>query len=573
MIRLAKMMNPWRVLLTVVFLTIQVLGMLMMPTITANIIDFGVAQGDLDYILRMGALMLGITFLNIGSAGLNVYFSARESQGLGEKIRNKLYKIITYFSNEELDQFGTSTLITRSTNDIMQIQFIMMLVLRMMIMAPIMMFGAGFMAFQREPRLSAVFVVSIPLLAVMLGLILKYASPYFRSLQVKTDRLNRVFREGLTGIRVIRAFNTSKHEEDRFDEANKDFRNTAIRGFTIMGFLMPSMTFAISITNILIISFGSQLISTGDMQVGNLVAFLTYAMQILIGVMNVSMVLFFLPRGQVAAERIIEVLDSPKSILDPENPKEVEIDHNVSLEFNHVDFRYTGAEKLALEDIHFSAKKGETVAIIGGTGAGKTTLSNLVLRLYDIESGHISINGVDTREMTQKTLRSMIGYAPQKALLFSGTIRENMQYGKPEATDEEIWHALEIAQGADFVSELPDGLDSRVEQGGSNFSGGQRQRLSIARALVTQADIYIFDDSFSALDFKTDAQLRKALKPETTDSIVLLIAQRINTVIDADTILVLDNGQLVGKGNHEELKETNPVYQDIMDSQMKGDTI
>lgn len=573
MIRLAKMMNPWRVLLTVVFLTIQVLGMLMMPTITANIIDFGVAQGDLDYILRMGALMLGITFLNIGSAGLNVYFSARESQGLGEKIRNKLYKIITYFSNEELDQFGTSTLITRSTNDVMQIQFIMMLVLRMMIMAPIMMFGAGFMAFQREPRLSAVFVVSIPLLAVMLGLILKYASPYFRSLQVKTDRLNRVFREGLTGIRVIRAFNTSKHEEDRFDEANKDFRNTAIRGFTIMGFLMPSMTFAISITNILIISFGSQLISTGDMQVGNLVAFLTYAMQILIGVMNVSMVLFFLPRGQVAAERIIEVLDSPKSILDPENPKEVEIDHNVSLEFNHVDFRYTGAEKLALEDIHFSAKKGETVAIIGGTGAGKTTLSNLVLRLYDIESGHISINGVDTREMTQKTLRSMIGYAPQKALLFSGTIRENMQYGKPEATDEEIWHALEIAQGADFVSELPDGLDSRVEQGGSNFSGGQRQRLSIARALVTQADIYIFDDSFSALDFKTDAQLRKALKPETTDSIVLLIAQRINTVIDADTILVLDNGQLVGKGNHEELKETNPVYQDIMDSQMKGDTI
>ncbi|GAA0361415.1 ABC transporter ATP-binding protein [Alkalibacterium iburiense] len=573
MIRLARMMNPWRVILTVVFLTIQVLGMLMLPTITANIIDFGVAQGDINYILRMGALMLGITFLNIGAAGLNVYFSARESQGLGERIRNKMYTIISYFSNEELDQFGTSTLITRSTNDVMQIQFIMMLVLRMMIMAPIMMFGAGFMAYQREPQLSAVFVISIPLLAVMLGLILKYASPYFRSLQVKTDRLNRVFREGLTGIRVIRAFNTSKHEEERFDEANKDFRNTAIKGFTIMGFLMPSMTFAISITNILIISFGSQLISTGDMQVGNLVAFLTYAMQILIGVMNVSMVLFFLPRGQVAAERIIEVLDSPKSILDPEKPKEVDTDQDVSLEFDHVDFRYTGAEKLALEDIHFSAKKGETVAIIGGTGSGKTTLSNLVLRLYDIESGAIKINGVDIRDITQNQLRDRIGYAPQKALLFSGTIRENMQYGKPEATDEEIWHALEIAQGADFVSQLPEGLDSRVEQGGSNFSGGQRQRLSIARALVTQADIYIFDDSFSALDFKTDAKLRQALKPETTDSIVLLIAQRINTVIDADTILVLDNGQLVGKGTHEELKATNPVYQDIMESQMKGETI
>lgn len=573
MVRLWKWMNPWRVFLTVLFVTIQVLGMLMLPTFTANIIDYGVAEGDINYILRIGALMLGVTFLNIIAAMLNVQFAAKESQGLGEKLRNKLYKIVSYFANEEMDKLGTSTLITRTTNDVMQIQFVTMMALRVMVLAPVMMIGAGFLAYQREPQLAFIFLISIPLLAVLLGLILKFASPYFRSLQIKTDRLNRVFREGLTGIRVIRAFNTSNYEEERFDEANRDFRDTAIKAFTIMGFLMPSMTFAISVTNVMIISFGAQLISTGDMLVGNLVAFLTYAMQILIGVMNVSMVLFFLPRGQVAAERINEVLDTPNSILDPENPSEMKETKEVSLEFDDVDFRYKGAEKPALEGIDFSAKKGETVAIIGGTGSGKTTLSNLILRLYDVEAGSVRINGMDTRDITQNDLRSMIGYAPQQALLFSGTIRENLRYGKPAATDEELWHALEIAQGADFVSKLPDGLDSRVEQGGSNFSGGQRQRLSIARALVTQADIYVFDDSFSALDFKTDAALRKALKPETEESIVVLIAQRINTVTDADTILVLDKGQLVGKGTHEELKETNEVYQDIINSQMKGEEI
>lgn len=517
--------------------------------------------------------MLGVTFLNIIAAFLNVRLASLESQGLGEKIRNRLYRRVSYFANEEMDRLGTSTLITRTTNDVMQIQFVTMLALRIMAMAPIMMGVAGFMAYQREPQLAPVFLISIPLLAVLLGVILRFASPYFRSLQLKTDRLNRIFREGLTGIRVIRAFNTSGYEEERFDEANQDFRDTAIKAFTIMGFMMPSMTFAISVTNILIIGIGAQLVSTGDMRVGNMVAFLTYAMFILIGVMNVSMVLFFLPRGQVAAERVLEVLDTPNSILDADKTATLEKTKNVSLEFDDVSFRYTGAEKPALEGLSFTARRGETVAIIGGTGSGKTTLSNLILRLYDVESGSVRINGMDVRDISQHDLRSLIGYAPQKALLFSGTIRENMQYGKPDATDEEIWHALEIAQGAEFVSRLPEGLDSRVEQGGSNFSGGQRQRLSIARALVTKADVYVFDDSFSALDFKTDSQLRKALKPETRDSIVVLIAQRINTVTDADTILVLDNGKLVGKGTHEELKETNEVYQDIMNSQMKGEEI
>ncbi|WP_035445364.1 ABC transporter ATP-binding protein [Atopococcus tabaci] len=573
MIRLWKWMNPWKVFLTVFFILIQVIGMMLLPTFTANIIDFGVAEGDIGYIVRVGMVMLGVTFLNIVAAFLNVRLASLESQGLGEKLRNKLYRRVSYFANEEMDRLGTSTLITRTTNDVMQIQFVTMLALRIMAMAPIMMGVAGFMAYQREPQLAPVFLISIPLLAVLLGVILRFASPYFRSLQLKTDRLNRIFREGLTGIRVIRAFNTSDYEEERFDEANQDFRDTAIKAFTIMGFMMPSMTFAISVTNVLIISIGAQLVSTGDMRVGNMVAFLTYAMFILIGVMNVSMVLFFLPRGQVAAERVLEVLDTPNSILDAEKTATLEKKKNVSLEFDDVSFRYTGAEKPALEGIDFEARRGETVAIIGGTGSGKTTLSNLILRLYDVESGSVRINGMDVRDVSQHDLRSLIGYAPQKALLFSGTIRENMQYGKPGATDEEIWHALEIAQGAEFVSRLPQGLDSRVEQGGSNFSGGQRQRLSIARALVTKADVYVFDDSFSALDFKTDSQLRKALKPETRDSIVVLIAQRINTVTDADTILVLDNGKLVGKGTHEELKETNEVYQDIMNSQMKGEEI
>lgn len=573
MIRLWKWMNPWKVFLTVFFILIQVIGMMLLPTFTANIIDFGVAEGDIGYIVRVGMVMLGVTFLNIVAAFLNVRLASLESQGLGEKLRNKLYRRVSYFANEEMDRLGTSTLITRTTNDVMQIQFVTMLALRIMAMAPIMMGVAGFMAYQREPQLAPVFLISIPLLAVLLGVILRFASPYFRSLQLKTDRLNRIFREGLTGIRVIRAFNTSDYEEERFDEANQDFRDTAIKAFTIMGFMMPSMTFAISVTNVLIISIGAQLVSTGDMRVGNMVAFLTYAMFILIGVMNVSMVLFFLPRGQVAAERVFEVLDTPNSILDAEKTATLEKKKNVSLEFDDVSFRYTGAEKPALEGIDFEARRGETVAIIGGTGSGKTTLSNLILRLYDVESGSVRINGMDVRDISQHDLRSLIGYAPQKALLFSGTIRENMQYGKPGATDEEIWHALEIAQGAEFISRLPQGLDSRVEQGGSNFSGGQRQRLSIARALVTKADVYVFDDSFSALDFKTDSQLRKALKPETRDSIVVLIAQRINTVTDADTILVLDNGKLVGKGTHEELKETNEVYQDIMNSQMKGEEI
>ncbi|GAB2319198.1 ABC transporter ATP-binding protein [Alkalibacterium sp. s-m-22] len=573
MLKLARWMNPWRVALSLFFMALQVVGMLAMPTITANIIDFGVAEGDIGYIIRTGLLMLGFTFLTIVSALLNVYFGAKESQGLGDTIRRKVYKIVTYFTNEELDRFGTSTLITRTTNDVMQIQFVMMMVIRIMTLAPFLMVGAGIMAYSREPDLAFVFLISMPILIGLLFLILRLTSPIFKSLQLKTDNLNRVFREGLTGIRVIRAFNKDDYEKERFDEVNWDFAATSIKAQTILAFMMPSMVFAVSITNIMIIWFGAQFISEGNMQVGNLVAFMTYAMQILLGIMMVSFVLFFLPRGQIAAARVLEVLDTPNIIKDPDDPKDLSIDREVSLRFNHINYRYPGAEKLALDDIDFTLKKGERLAIIGGTGSGKTTLANLIPRLYDVEDGAIEINGIDIREVEQGALRRLIGFAPQKALLFSGTIRSNLKYGKPDATDEEIWHALDIAQGKDFVENLPKGLDSRVEQGGGNFSGGQRQRLSIARALVTKADILVFDDSFSALDFKTDAKLREALKPETRESAVVIIAQRISTVVDADQIIVLDRGKVVGKGTHDELKRSNKIYKEIMDSQMRGEDI
>lgn len=573
MLKLAKKMNKWSIAAAVVFMIVQVLGDLILPTLTADIIDNGVANGDIDYIVDVGLKMIVMSLVAIAGAVANVYVAAKESQGLGKKIRNEVFSKVTHFSNDELDQVGTASLITRTTNDVVQVQMVVLMMLRMMIMAPIMMVGAGFFAFTREPQLARAFLISIPLLAVLIAVIMRFAVPYFKSMQRKTDRLNLVFREGLTGVRVVRAFRKNQHEQERFDEANKDYADTAIKAFTYMAFLMPAMTVVVSITNIMIIWFGGDLISTGQMEVGNLVTFMTYAMQILISVMQVAFIFMFIPRGQVSAARINEVLELRSTIKDPSVDKTVAKQQEVSFEFEHVDFRYTGAEKLALEDIDFTVRKGETIAVIGGTGSGKSTLANLIPRFYDVESGNIKINGTDIRDFTQHDLRTLMGYAPQKAVLFTGTIRENLQYGKPDATDEEIWHALEIAQAKEFVEKMPKGLDARVEQGGGNFSGGQRQRLSIARALISKADILLFDDSFSALDFKTDAVLRAALKKETTESVVIIIAQRISSVIDADLIIVLDEGKMVGKGTHDQLKETNPTYQEIMESQMKGEDI
>ena len=573
MMKLAKRMNGLAVMGAIVFMVIQVVSDLYLPNLTADIIDNGIATGDVKYIISVGIKMLGFSLLSVAAATGNVFLASQQSQLLGKNIRSSVFKKVSYFSNDAIDEIGTSSLITRTTNDVVQIQMVIMMALRMMIQAPIMLVGAGIMAYSREPQLASIFLYVLPILAIFIVTIMYFAIPYFKIMQSKTDRLNLVFREGLTGIRVIRAFNRNKSETERFDKANKDFADTSIRANTIMSFMLPVMTLIISATNISIIWFGGQYIGDGMMEVGNLITFMTYAMQILMSFVMLAMIFVFIPRGQVSAARVNKVLETQSKVKDPEKPTKVNLSDKGTLEFDRVDFRYTGAEQLALKDINFKGTKGQMIAIIGGTGSGKSTLANLIARFYDVESGSIKMNGVDIRDINQKELRSMMGYAPQKAILFTGTIRSNMQYGKPDATDEEIWHALDVAQAKDFVSKLSKGLDSYVEQGGSNFSGGQKQRLSIARALVSKADILIFDDSFSALDFKTDAKLRKSLIIEAKDSVVVIIAQRISTVMNADTILVMDGGQVVGKGTHEELKETNSTYQEIMNSQMREEEL
>ncbi|MGF7350030.1 ABC transporter ATP-binding protein [Enterococcus faecium] len=574
MLKIVKRISLTSAIAAAVFMVIQVLADLYLPTLTSNIIDKGVAQGDVDYIWHTGFVMIGFSLISILAAIANTFFATRESQKLGKQLRTDVYKKSESLTKDAFDKYGTASLITRTTNDVTQIQMVTQMFLRMMINAPITLIGASILAYQKDHQLTKIFLVVIPVMIILIGGIMYFAVPLFKSMQKKTDRLNLVFREGLTGVRVIRAFDKTRFEENRFDLANKDYTNTAIKVNTIVALMMPMMTLIMSGTNVAITWFGGHYIADMTLEVGNLIAFMTYAMQILISFMMLSAIFIMVPRAQASADRINEVLDEKIGIHDPENPKTVSFaGKNVTLAFNHVNYRYHGAEKLALEDIDFQAKSGEIVAIIGGTGSGKTTLVNLIPRLYDIESGSIQINGTDISDMTQYNLRELMGFVPQKAVLFSGTIRDNMQYGKPDATDEMIWKALEIAQAKDFVSEMEDGLDSHVEQGGGNFSGGQRQRLAIARALVKTADIYVFDDSFSALDFKTDANLRQALKTNMKESITVLVAQRVSTVMDADMILVLDEGKLVGKGTHEELLATNETYQEIVHSQLREEDL
>lgn len=574
MLKIVKRISLTSAIAAAVFMVIQVLADLYLPTLTSNIIDKGVAQGDVDYIWHTGFVMIGFSLISILAAIANTFFATRESQKLGKQLRTDVYKKSESLTKDAFDKYGTASLITRTTNDVTQIQMVTQMFLRMMINAPITLIGASILAYQKDHQLTKIFLVVIPVMIILIGGIMYFAVPLFKSMQKKTDRLNLVFREGLTGVRVIRAFDKTRFEENRFDLANKDYTNTAIKVNTIVALMMPMMTLIMSGTNVAITWFGGHYIADMTLEVGNLIAFMTYAMQILISFMMLSAIFIMVPRAQASADRINEVLDEKISIHDPENPKTVSFaGKEATLAFNHVNYRYHGAEKLALEDIDFQAKSGEIVAIIGGTGSGKTTLVNLIPRLYDIESGSIQINGTDVSEMTQYNLRELMGFVPQKAVLFSGTIRDNMQYGKPDATDEMIWEALEIAQAKDFVSEMEDGLDSHVEQGGGNFSGGQRQRLAIARALVKTADIYVFDDSFSALDFKTDANLRQALKTNMKESITVLVAQRVSTVMDADMILVLDEGKLVGKGTHEELLATNETYQEIVHSQLREEDL
>lgn len=558
-------------MMAVIFMCAQVAADLYLPTITSDLINKGVIKHDINYIWHEGGMMLLVAALGLLVAAGNVYFASTQAMKVGAKLRKQIFAQVLSFASEDVSKFGDSSLITRSTNDIVQIQNVMVQVLRMMLQSPIMLVAASVLAFNREPRLSQVFWISLPLLGVAVVLIMYYAVPLFRSIQQKTDRINLIFREGLTGVRVIRAFNQDQREQTRFLVANEDYTGTGTKAFIIVSCMFPVMTLILSFTNVGIVWLGADLISRMTMNVGDLIAFMTYSTQILMSFMMLSMIFVFIPRAQASAKRVNAVLDHPLTIKDPENAEKVDPHKPASLTFEHVSFRYEKAEKLALNDMTCDVRSGQTLAIIGGTGSGKSTLVNLIPRLFNTDKGVIKANGVDIAKMTQHDLHSLISITQQKAVLFSGTIRSNMQFGLLNASDDQIWHALEIAQAADFVKEAG-GLDAVVEQDGANFSGGQRQRLAIARTIIKPAAIYIFDDSFSALDFKTDAKLRMALKADSDmqKSVMVIVAQRISTVADADHIIVLDDGEVAGQGTHAELKAHNKVYQEILDSQLKG---
>ncbi|EAD3115836.1 ABC transporter ATP-binding protein [Listeria monocytogenes] len=573
MMKLMKRLKPyWLSITAVLVLTFgQVIGQLYLPTLMSNIIDKGVVTGDTDYIWSTGMQMLLISFASVILSVIVVYLASRISMGFGKDLRDKIFTKVEDFSLQEFDKVGTSSLITRTTNDVVQIQNVLYMMMRLMVMAPIMLLGGIIMAVGRDAKLSLIFVVVLPLLLLLVVILGGKAMPMFKSLQKKMDKLNRVIREGLTGIRVVRSFNRNEDELEKFEEANADYATTAIKVNRLLSLMSPLMMLLMNLTSIAIVWIGSIFIGNGDMQVGDLMAFIQYAMQIMMSFMMLSAVFIMIPRAGASAERINEVLDMNAEILNPENPKTST--PPAKLSFENVSFRYEGAEKPVIEDITFEANAGETVAIIGSTGAGKSTLINMIPRFYDVESGVVKINGIDVREMDQSSLRQKIGLVPQKAVLFTGTIASNMRYGKEDATDEEIWAALRTAQAENFVSKLANGLGSRVEQGGNNFSGGQKQRLSIARSLIRKPEIYIFDDSFSALDFKTDAKLREALKAETTEAVTLIVAQRITSVVNSDQIIVMNEGKIAGIGTHEELKESNQIYQEIMRSQLSEEEI
>lgn len=557
---------------SILFIVIQVFSELNLPNMTSNIINRGIATGDVQFIWRTGGVMLLLTLVTILAAICGVYISARESQKVGMQLRSEIYTKVMSLSKDKIDEVGQASLITRSTNDVEQIQFIFMLMLRMMMFAPIMGIGAAVLSYTLSPDLARIFFISVPVLIIFLAVIMGSAVPIFRKMQEKTDRLNLIFREGLTGVRVIRAFNKSKYEEERFEVANDDYMRNNVKAMTITSLLMPVLTLVLSGTNIAIILTGGEYIAIGSMPVGNLVAFINYSAMLLFSFMMLSMMLTMLPQAQVSAARINEVLELESTIVDGterfagNNIK----DEDMQLRFENVTYQFPAAERPVLQGLDFEMKKGQTLAIIGGTGSGKSTVANLIMRFYDASQGAVYLNGKNLRNLTQHDVRERVSYVPQKANLFSGTIRSNMLDGKENATDEEIWRALEIAQAKPFVEGLEDGLDHVVEQGGTNFSGGQRQRLCIARAIIKEPAVYVFDDSFSALDFKTDAALRKALLTEITDAIIVIVAQRISTVRDADLIVVLENGKVVGQGTHNQLvAEDNETYMEIMNSQFR----
>ncbi len=573
MLRLYKNLKSyaWMVIIVLLMVVLQSMGDLYLPTLMSDIINEGVMMGDTSKIFQIGLKMILVAFISVCCAVIASYFSSRSAMGLGKTIREKLFHRIESYSLNEFDKFGTATLITRTTNDVTQIQTVTVMIMRMMISAPIMCVGGTYMAMRKDKPLTLVLAVAIPMLAGVIAIIASKMIPRFKLVQIKIDRINLVLREKLTGIRVIRAFDTVEKERIRFAEANEDLTDNYIKVNKIMAFMMPSIMLVMNLTSLSVIWFGGIRISEGNMDLGALSAFTQYVMQIMFSLVMLSVMFIMVPRAQAAAVRINEVLDTEPEIVDPE-----EIQNGTDkgyVEFKNVTFSYNGAAEPALKNISFSARPGETTAIIGSTGSGKSALIQLIPRFYDIDEGEVLIDGVDVREMSQKELRSKIGFVPQKAILFSGTISENIRFGNENATDEEVISACQTAQAESFINELEGKYDYMISQGGTNVSGGQKQRLSIARALARKAEIYIFDDSFSALDFKTDAMLRAALREETKESTVIIVAQRVGTVMDADRIIVLDDGEIAGMGTHSELMKNCEVYQQIVESQLSAEEI
>ena len=563
----------WKQVVVVVTLVLlQSIANLYLPDLNADIINNGVAKGDMHHILATGGFMLLVTLaLGIISV-VAIYFGSRTSMAFGRDVRGAIFHHVGTLSQTEINKFGTPSLITRNTNDVQQVQQVVMMMLNMMISAPLMLVGGIVMAIRQDVPLSGLLVVVLPLMAAFIAIALVRAMPLFRAMQIKIDNINRVMRETLSGVRVIRAFVRNSYEEKRFEEVNADLTDTAIKVNRIFALMIPGLFGILNLATVAVIWFGGLRIASGAMPIGNLTAFLTYIMQILMSVMMATLMFAMVPRAAASADRIQDVLDTEPSVRDPKHPVTLR-EETGRVVFEGVEFRYPNAEDPVLRDITFDTGPGEITAIVGSTGSGKSTLINLIPRFFDVTAGRILIDGVEVHELALEDLWSRIGFIPQRAFLFSGTVASNLRYGSEQATDEELWHALEVAQGAEFVREMPEQLQAPISQGGTNVSGGQRQRLAIARALVKRPKIYVFDDSFSALDFTTDSKLRAALKAETVDSTVIIVAQRVSTILHADRIVVMDGGRIVGIGTHKELMETSETYREIVYSQLTKEEV
>jgi ATP-binding cassette subfamily B protein len=566
LLRLARtFLRPYRTWLIIVIVAqfVQTLAALFLPTLNADIIDNGVIKGDTGYIFGIGGVMLGISMVQIAASLVAVYFGAKSAMALGRDIRKALFDRVQSFSTREVGRFGTPSLITRTTNDVQQVQMLVVMTLTMMLSAPIIGVGAVILALNQNVTLSALLLIIVPVLGIIVTVLVKRMRPLFKLMQVRIDGINRVLREQITGIRVIRAFVRDEPERERFQQANADVYDVALGSGKLMGMMFPAVMSVINISSVAVLWFGGHLINNGSMQIGSLTAFLSYLLQVLMAVMMSTFMLMMIPRAEVCAERIQEVLATETSVVPPPVPIN-ELKKKGHLELRNVEFRYPGAEEPVLTCVDFTARPGEVTAIIGSTGSGKTTLLNLIPRLFDATEGEVLVGGVNVTALAPQTLANGVGFVPQKPYLFSGTIASNLRYGRPDATDEELWRALDIAQARGFVTDL----DARISQGGTNVSGGQRQRLAIARALVHRPDIYLFDDSFSALDYATDAALRAALVRETQDATVVIVAQRVSTIRTADRIIVLDKGCIAGQGTHGELMASNETYREIVLSQL-----